>query len=152
MSDIPISSLPLAIGLTADDNFVIVQGGTTKRAPLSLIASFINPAGTGASVIITTGATVGVPYTVTTGISKVLVDKTVGAASYILLNQASTYGGLPILIKDIKGDAATNNIHISFSNGELIDGLSQLLLTTNYAWVQITPFPLGGGWYLSDAG
>lgn len=151
MSNIPISSLPLALGLTGDDEFIIVQGGTTKRVPLSVIASFINPAGTGASVIITSGATVGSPYLVPAGIGKVLVNKAVGAPTGIKLNLASSYGGVPILIKDIKGDAGTNNITITFT-GELVDGLSQLVLTTNYAWVQITPYPLGGGFYLSDAG
>ena len=152
MSNIPITSLPLAIGLTADDQFVIVQGGTTKRVPLSTISSFINPSESGVTVIITAGATLANPYTVTAGVGRVLVDKTVGAATYIDLSIASTYGGVPVLIKDIKGDAATNNITINFSGGELVDGLSQLVLSTNYAWVQVTPFPLGGGWYLSDAG
>lgn len=119
---------------------------------MSTISSFINPAGTGISVIITSGATLANPYVVATGVSKVLVDKSVGAATYITLGLASTYGGLPILIKDIKGDAGTNNITIDFTSGELVDGLSQLVLSTNYAWVQITPYPLGGGFYLSDAG
>jgi hypothetical protein len=152
MSNIPISSLPLAIGLTADDEFVVVQGGTTKRVTLPTIASFINPTGSGVSAVISSGATPGSPYVVAPGIAKVLVDKTTGAATGILLNQASSYGGVPILIKDIKGDAATNNITISFSNGELVDGLSSLTLETNYAWVEITPYPLGGGFYLSNAG
>lgn len=147
-----ILNLPPAIGVTGDDQIVIVQGGTTKRLSVSLLASFINPAGTGVSVIISSGATSGSPYQVPAGVSKVLVDKTVGAATYILFNLAATYGGLPILIKDLKGDSATNNINIAFSNSELCDGLSSIVLNTNYSWIKITPYPLGGGFYVSDAG
>lgn len=151
MSNIPISSLPLALGLTADDNFVVVQGGTTKRVLLSTIAAQIAPSG-GATVVVTSGATIGSPFNVPAGISRVLFNKTIGASSYALMALSSTYtSSASILIKDIKGDAVTDPITINFTGGELADGQSQIVLSTAYAGILLTPYPLGGGFYITAA-
>ena len=55
----------------------------------------------------------------------------------------------PILIKDFKGDANTNNIALTFTGGELCDGQATVTIDTNSGWVTINPNPSGGGWYLS---
>lgn len=148
MSNIPITSLPLAINLTGDDQFPLVQGGTTKRVPLSTIAAQISPSA-GVSVTVTDGATIGDPYDVPAGVTRVLFDKTVGAASYTLFDLAIEYGTASVLVKDIKGDADVNPITIEFSGGELADGLATIVLSTAYAGVRVTPYPLGGGWYIT---
>lgn len=148
MSNIPLTSLPLAINLTGDDDFLVVQGGTTKRVKLSTIAAQISPSA-GVTVTVETGATIGSPYVVPDGVTRVLLDKTVGAASYVLFNLSIEYGTASILVKDIKGDADVNPITINFTGGELADGLSTAVLSTAYAGIRLTPYPLGGGYYIT---
>lgn len=143
-----ILNLPLAINLTGDDDFVIVQGGTTKRVLFRTITGQISPIGN-VPVVITSGATVGSPFIVPTGVNEVLVNKTVGAATWIQFALASTYGATAILVKDIKGDAATNNITIQFTGGETVEGLTTIVLSTNYASIRLTPLPGGGGFFIT---
>lgn len=145
-----ILQLPLGLGLTGSDFFPIVQAGTTKRVPFSLISAAIS-GGSGSTVTITTGATIGSPYQPPNGVSRVLLDKTVGVASYVQLLSAATYNGLPVLIKDFKGDAVTNNITITFTGGELADGDSTIVINVSYGAVWVNPLPGGGGWYLTQA-
>jgi len=56
-----------------------------------------------------------------------------------------------ILIKDLKGDAATNPITINFTGGELCDGLTsgQISIQNPYGWVTIAPVPGASAWYMS---
>jgi len=102
---------------------------------------------------ITSGATSGSPYIVPANMQRILVNKTTGAPTYIQFPTASsvstTTAGLGVLVKDIKGDAATNNIILSFSGGELCDGQSTVTLSNARAWVTINPVPGGGAWYQS---
>lgn len=145
-----ILNLPPALGLLGADAFVIVQAGTTKRVPFSIISGAI-AGGSGSTVTITSGATIGSPYQPPSGVSRVLMNKTVGAASYVQFLAASTYNGLPVLIKDLKGDAVTNNITITFTGGELADGDSTVVLNVSYGAVWVNPLPGGGGFYLTQA-
>lgn len=149
MSNIPITSLPLAINLTGDDDFVIVQGGTTKRVLFQTITNQISPGGN-VPAVVTSGATIGTPFVVPVGVNEVLVNKTVGAATWIQFSLAATYGARAILVKDIKGDAGTNNITIQFSGGELAEGLATIVLSTNYASIRLTPLVGGGGFFITS--
>ena len=54
-----------------------------------------------------------------------------------------------VLIKDLKGDAFTKNITISFSGGELCDGSPSVVITDDYGWTRINPIPGGVGYYQS---
>ena len=96
------------------------------------------------------GATLASPYAVQTTDTRVLFKKTLASASYAVLPLAASmaypYG---VLFKDLKGDAATNPITISFSGGELCDGLSIIEIFDAYGWVTINPVPGGGAWFLS---
>ena len=85
----------------------------------------------------------------------ILMNKTAGAATSVNLPAASTRNGLPLTIKDLKGDANTNNITIVPSGTETIDGFSPAaaaangvaLIDINYGAKRL--FPLSsGGWYL----
>ena len=154
MSNIPISSLPLALGLTGADAFIVVQGGTTKQVPFSTMVSALNtgtPGSAGTTVIVLSGATMGSPFVVTPGVARVLFDKSAGAASFVMFGLSATYLGIPILVKDIKGDAATNNINISFSGGETADGLSNIVINVAFGAVWVNPLPGGGGFYITEA-
>ncbi len=103
------------------------------------------------STVITNGATFASPYDVAITDTRVLFDKTVGSASYAVLPPASSMvNPSPVFFKDLKGDAGTNNITITFSSGQLCDGLSQLVINEPYGFYSITPTPSGTAWYLSS--
>jgi hypothetical protein len=100
--------------------------------------------------LLTSGATLAHPYNVLNTDTGVLFDKTIGSASYAVLPAAgSMQFPLGVLFKDIKGDAATNNITITFSGGQLCDGLSSVEISNPYGWVNIYPLPTGSGWYMA---
>lgn len=73
--------------------------------------------------------------TVTTADYIVVVNKTVGAATTVNL-PGSPVAGQTFIIKDGKGDAATNNITITPAAGN-IDGSATYVVNTNYASVTV---------------
>lgn len=100
---------------------------------------------------ITAGATSTGPYMVEPTDTRILFNKTIGSASFAVLPKASTMiYPAGIIFKDIKGDAVTDPITITFSNGELCDGLTQVVIDIAYAWVTINPLVGGGGWYMTS--
>lgn len=100
-------------------------------------------------VIITSGATSISPYDVVTTTSRVLFNKTVGAASYAVLGLARNQP-LPVLFKDIKGDAGSNPITITMSGGETADGLTSVTINNPYGGIWFNPLA-AGNWYLTGA-
>ena len=83
-----------------------------------------------------------------------LVSNTSAAAISITLPQSSTRKGLPILVKDIGGNANTYNITLVPASLETIDGFSAAASAANgVAVIDInygkkTLYPLtSGGWY-----
>jgi hypothetical protein len=84
----------------------------------------------------------------------ILMDKTVGQATNIILPASSVRAGIPVTVKDYKGDANANNITFVPAAGETIDGFSAAASAANgVALIDInygakTLYPLtGGGWY-----
>lgn len=73
--------------------------------------------------------------TVTTADNIVVVNKTVGAATTVNLPAGTT--GLSFVIKDGKGDSATNNLTITPAAGN-IDGSATFILGANYGAVTVT--------------
>ncbi len=96
-----------------------------------------------APTIITSGATLISPYSVTGTEQQILVDKTVGAATGILLPLSASKTG-PVFVKDLKGDALTNPISVTFSGGQSCDGLTTYPIDFNYACVWFFPLAAGG--------
>ena len=124
--------------------------GNTYQVTTDIIAAFAAAFPLLNTELITSGATLGSPYLAATTDTRILFRKTIGSPSYAMLPQASTMQyGQAILFKDLNGDAETNNITISFSNGELCDGLSEVVINNNYGWLTINPVPFGGSWYLT---
>ncbi len=85
----------------------------------------------------------------------ILLDKTVGAATNVNLPLSSSRSGVPVTVKDLKGDANTNNITFVPTLSETIDGFSAAAAAANgVALIDInygskTLYPLtSGGWYL----
>ena len=70
----------------------------------------------------------------------------VAAATTFNLPAASTRTGVPVSIVDIGGNAGSNNITINPNGAELIIGLSQVVIRTNYGGMTLWPIS-SGGWY-----
>ena len=141
--------------LTGTELMWLVQPGNAAagvlyNATLDTLAAFFAAFPALNTTIITSGATLASPYNVLTTDTRILFDKTLASASYAVCPIASslTYGQT-ILFKDFKGDADTNPITLTFTGGELCDGLSQIQITTAYGWFYVTPKPGGGSWYMS---
>jgi len=97
----------------------------------------------------TTLVTAGSTYNMLTTDTLILVDKTIGSPTSIVAPLAGSMAyPFPVIIKDGKGDAFTNNITITFTGGQLCDSLSSLQIINDYGWVTISPFPVTGtSWY-----
>lgn len=84
----------------------------------------------------------------------ILLDKTVGAATNINLPPSGSRSA-SVSVKDIKGDAHTNNITFVPAAGETIDGFSAAaaaangtaLIDINYGKKTVCPLS-SGGWYV----
>jgi hypothetical protein len=104
--------------------------------PLALIGS----GGGGGAAGITRVVTAAGPVAIAANDSVVAINKTVGAPTAVSLPLASTKTG-PVLISDFKRDAGTNNITITPTSPDLIQGLATLTLAANGASVQLFPLP-----------
>lgn len=82
--------------------------------------------------------------TVTNADGIVLINKTVGAATAVNLPAASTVDH-PITIKDMKLDAATNNITITPDAVDVngIDGMANLVISNDGGAFRLIPTPFG---------
>lgn len=84
-----------------------------------------------------------------------LFQKTSSGASALTLPSSADRLGAPVLIKDLTGDANSNNITIVPASGETIDGFSAsdavangvAVISTNYGAMQLYPLT-SGGWYV----
>ena len=138
--------------LSGGEVMEIVQPGTAAlgnsyQVTTSELASFF--AASSASIEVILGdATAISPYLIKPADGVLLFNKIIGTPSYVLAPIASAMSTLsPILIKDLLGDAATNNITINFTGGQLCDGQPAVLVDNAYGWVRIVPAPGGAAWY-----
>lgn len=83
------------------------------------------------------------PYTPIATDLMLLVDTSAGPVT-ILMPPASTRG-LPLEVKDDTGNADANNISITFTGGEKLDGLAPYLIDSKYGAVTLAPQV--GGYY-----
>lgn len=93
-------------------------------------------------------------YTVLATDIRILMNKTVGAATSIIL-PTSASRSQPLTVKDYKGDANTHNITLVPQSGETFDGFSAAVAAANGVAVisidgdSMTIYPLAsGGWYV----
>lgn len=99
----------------------------------------------------TTEITSGASYNALTTDTTILVLKTIGSATSIVVPAAvSMQYPFGIFIKDAKGDAASNPITVTFSGGQNCDGLTTMTINNAYGWLKIVPLPGGTGWYESQ--
>ena len=146
---------PVPSKLLGDELVWLVQPGNPNagvlyKGTLDTLAAFFYAFPTLNAEVITAGATSISPFQVAITDTRILFNKTLASASYALCPvAASMLYGQPVLFKDLKGDAGTNNITIEFNGGELCDGQSTLVINSSYGWVTINPTPGGGSWYQS---
>ncbi len=82
------------------------------------------------------------PYAPVIGDTLLWVDTS--TAKVIDLPTGASRAGRLLQIKDITGNANTNNITINPAGGETIDGLSPMLIDVDFAGVTLYPKPAGG--------
>lgn len=83
------------------------------------------------------------PYPVQGTDTYLYVDSS-GGAVQILLQTGAARAGLPLVIKDTGGAAATNNITITPNGAETIDGIAPLVINANYGGYRLNPKAAGG--------
>lgn len=147
----PISQMVIYTGLLSTavmvPVIVPVGGNTSSFNNYRIPAASFGPSSI-APTIITTGATLASPYAVSATETQILFNKTVGTASGALLPNSTTRQA-PVLIKDIKGDADTNNISVTFTAGQSCDGLTTYPILLPYGGVWFSPLA-AGGWFVSS--
>lgn len=122
--------------------------GNSYKVTIAVLGAYFQSAPVLTSTVILAGATLASPYNLDGSFAQVLFNKTVASASYAVAALAASFR-TAVLIKDIKGNADVYPIQISFSGGELCDGLSTLTIGNPYGWTTINPVPSGGAWYQS---
>ena len=118
-------------GTTAGTSFTVLKGGSlammTDAAGNWWPFFYALPPGTFPVTVVTSG----VAYTVLSTDYTVVIKKTVGSATTVNL-PASPNTGHRVEIKDGKGDAATNPITVTTTDGTLIDGATNYFLNFAY--------------------
>lgn len=116
--------------------------GNSYNITLNYLAGFFSSFPQLNSALVTSGSA----YQVQSTDTRVLIDKTIGSATSVVFPAASTLKyGQSVLVKDLKGDAATNPITITFSGGQLCDAEATIIINNPYGWVYITPLPSVSG-------
>lgn len=73
--------------------------------------------------------------------TRILVNKTVGSPTSVVLLGGASYV-LPVLVKDLKGDAATNPITVTFVSGTL-DTLASITINNPFGYFWFNPLANG---------
>lgn len=118
---------PLLGGLELSDIFLVTNPGavSAQRTLAQLQALLMAPFIMSARVVLTNAAAVFAATDVA-----LLINKTVAGATPITLPTPAL--SRAILIKDMKGDAGTNNITLDAGTGKTINGLQTLVMDANY--------------------
>lgn len=130
-------------------NASLAAEGVNYSITTQLLASLINYLIT-TPVIIAQGehATIGTPYIVQPADSRIYIDKPVAEATYLLMPDASTMFVEP-LVRDIAGTAGSGvGITVSFTGGQLADGLATIPIETPYGGYFFRPVATLSKWTL----
>jgi hypothetical protein len=151
-----ITSLALLnISLTGSEVMEIISPGNAElgdnyQVTTAVLGAYFSAFPYVSTIVIKSGATLATPFPIPTTATRILLDKTIASDTYLVAPlAASMLAPFPVFIKDLAGNANTNNININFTGGELCDGLSTMQVTSDYGWVTINPVPSGGAWYMS---
>lgn len=94
--------------------------------------------------------TASATYTALLTDNVILYNRTVsvGTATLQLPLASTRLASLPLVIKDIQGNAGTAVINVLGSGAETIDGLGTYPINSPYGGIKIVPLA-AGGWYVS---
>lgn len=118
-----------------------VSTGNSYKVKLTTLAAYFNAAAFGTPTFVTSGLS----YNSVATDTRILVNKTIGSATSVVLLTSTQYS-LPVLVKDLKGDADSNPITVTFSGGQTMDGLSNVVISNPYGYFWFNPLA-AGGWY-----
>lgn len=130
---IQIPQLPTVSSVALDAALEAVQAGVSVQINVAQILGLITSFSFGALPfrVVTSNADSNFLATDTV----LLINKTVGGATSVVLPASpllsATYTRV-IVIKDMKGDAGTNNITLDAGSGSLINGQQTLVMDANY--------------------
>lgn len=129
------------------------EAGATTAAPGDIIRSSVwNDIFTDLSDALTllgqqlygTTAVASTPYVPVAADSLLLVN--FAGAVTVNLPLAADRDGYPLAIKDISGAASTNNITINRNTTDTIEGLTSIVISTDYGGYFLVP--VSGGWII----
>ncbi len=132
MTDLP--AYPGTLDLTALMEIVspgTAANGVNYAITLAQLALIIGSGG--APTFVLSGAT----YNSVATDTRILVNKTIGSPTTIALLGGASYFQ-PVLVKDVKGDAGTNNITVTYP-GTYDGNASPLIISSNYGWIWFNP-------------
>jgi len=131
---------------TASYGELFVKSGSVWTSTKQLTGSYgltgslnVTGSNTNLNSSITTKTTrvTGSAYTILNTDYRIGVRYSLTGSCTLQLPDISTYGERELRIKDEEGDADTNNIIVSASAGDLIDGSSTLILDRNYIAISL---------------
>ena len=125
--------------------------GVNYRITSALLASLLT-AVSSQPVILQSGQfnAPGNPYIVPITVTKVYVNKTPGEPTYIRFLAAAGYLA-DILVCDIAGTADVGNITVTFTSGELANGIAPIPIATAYGGFFFRPVTTLAKWILGVA-
>ena len=134
--------------LTGDEVQEIVSPGTeegdTYQTSLLILGKYFSAFPSINTLIVTSGPVFNFGY----GNERVLINKIIESPTSVVMPPSLGFSyNQPLLIKDLKGDAFTNNIIITFSGIELCDGQSQIVIDNDYGWTWLNPIPGTSGYF-----
>lgn len=117
----------VADSLDTPDDSTVFNPYPSNSTPGRWIVQTLTTLPVVAPLIYLSGATITLPG----GSGVAVIRKTVGASTTVNL-PANALAGTTWTVKDGKGDCSTNNITVRTTDGSLIDGLSTVVLSTDY--------------------
>lgn len=91
-----------------------------------------------------TTSVVATPYVPAATDTLALIN--VAGAVVVNLPTAASRSGYPIKIKDVSGNASTNNITINKNSTDTIEGLTSIVISADYGGYYL--MPITGGWII----
>ncbi len=139
MTDLPV--YPGGLDLTALMEIVSPgneETGVNYSIGLAQLAALLG------SVVVYPSPTIilsGAVYNSVASDVRILINKTIGSATSVVLLGGASYG-VPVLVKDLKGDANVNPITVTFASG-MMDGLSSVTINSPFGYFWFNPLANG---------